>query len=1024
MTTRCDAEMWICDVQSTIVCKGSSGSSGTNTVVQQSSPPAQFLNAYTNLIKAGTAQAEQPLQQYSGSLVAGFNPDQNQAFSTVENAQGLAQPYINAGAEYAGLGAQAVYPQVQQFSPSAISEYQSPYTQQVVQSTEAQLDQQNQIQQQQLQGSAASQGALGGDREAVAASTLAGQQQLQEAPTIANLYNTGYTTAEGELNTQQNLQANTMESDAWRAANAGYELGGLGTESENSALTGASAELNTGATQQGLAQEQLNIPYEEFEAQQAYPYQNLSWLGGLTEGAGAGAGGTSSTSYPGASSLSQILGAGAAGVGLLGETGAFGSSGYLSDLLGGSSSAAGLATDLSSAGGITGLGSTGADIGLAGLDFGATALASALFAKGGRVPPFVGRRRNMSWDTRRRLDAGGNSGAPPAYQGSNPNTQNYYAELVKLPPEKLQQLSVQMPPSSAQGQMVRKALQAKQMMPNLGQQPQAGLAQAPQAPQAPGTGGLGAAPPQQAQGPMPGSTMLRRGGWAHRAAGGAGGVAASQPSAVTFTPSPSYGIPLPQVSQSMFAKPSWSSNGTGSPGSYNPLPQVGATSGLATAPSFPSFSTSLPPSVLAALKGGASSSTPATTAAPTTSGPATIYNPYNPNNPLQVGLSAGGRASGSRLKMADGGDPDDGIMGGVEPPPGNYPAGIATPPPYPPPLSSQKAPQRPMGLNASKTMPLPPEPPPQGPSLPAGGLASSQSPQAAAMLARPGGIAVNNPDDFTPGNPSPWTALATAGFGMMAGRSPQAGVNIGEGGLKGLQEYEKEKDMDARPTVDHSGETIRVYYPSEKKWLDTGLPTEDSLKTQADIDFRGAQEKHYEALETGQSERNAVDQTRADAQSQHENRMEEIATQTAGREGAAGEWANATGPDGKSRLYFFPKYGGTPKAGPDGISMAPKANEAPTFAQNLDMANQEYRRTTPPDTIETPDQANKRWGATAQKWGIPLGNGQRPAATAQSAPATDPVAAARAAIQRGADPAAVAARLKANGIDPSGLNAP
>ncbi|MDE2471491.1 MAG: hypothetical protein KGL35_22880, partial [Bradyrhizobium sp.] len=81
------------------MCGGSCGST-SNTVTQQNAPPAWVQNAYQGLVGAGQRLASQPLQQYSGPMVAGFAPQQQQAFSQIQNAQGVSLPYINAAAQY------------------------------------------------------------------------------------------------------------------------------------------------------------------------------------------------------------------------------------------------------------------------------------------------------------------------------------------------------------------------------------------------------------------------------------------------------------------------------------------------------------------------------------------------------------------------------------------------------------------------------------------------------------------------------------------------------------------------------------------------------------------------------------------------------------------------------------------------------------------------------------------------------------------------------------------------------------
>jgi hypothetical protein len=303
------------------------GSSGTNTVVQNSSPPPQVLNDYQNLINQGQAVSRLPLQQYQGPVIAGFNPTQQAAFSEVNQAQGSALPYINAAQSYLAAGAQPVMSQVQGFN--SLGEYENPYTQQVTQATENLLNNQNAQQFNQANAAAASAGAFGGDRQSVLEAQMAQQQQLAEAPTLANIQSQGFTGAEQELNAQQNLQLQGGEGSGWLAENAAGLESGLGTTAQNSLLSGASAELQTGGLEQQLQQEELGVPESYFAQQQAFPYAATNYLAGITEGAAPGEGGTSSTTYPGPSTLGQIAGLGMTGLGaygLMNNAGLFGSS--------------------------------------------------------------------------------------------------------------------------------------------------------------------------------------------------------------------------------------------------------------------------------------------------------------------------------------------------------------------------------------------------------------------------------------------------------------------------------------------------------------------------------------------------------------------------------------------------------------------------------------------------------------------------------------------------------------------------
>ena len=311
MTTKFTQITWICDIQNSIVCKGSGGGTTTNTVTS-SAPPAQVLQAYQTAMNGAQTASSAPLQQYTGSEIAGFTPDQLQAFQTTANTAGAYNPYLSTANQDIQAGTTPLWSGVQQFSPSAVNQYQSPYTQDVLQTTQAAENNQDAQQQQQVEGNAISSGAWGGDRSAVAQAQLAGQQDIANNATNAGIENTGYSTALGEFNTQQQSQLSANEANSYLNEQAGFGQSNLGTLATSLPLEQANAEANTGATEQNLGQEALNVPYEQFEQQQAYPFQTAQYFADLAEGIAPGEGqsGTSSTTAPAASTSSQLLGGG------------------------------------------------------------------------------------------------------------------------------------------------------------------------------------------------------------------------------------------------------------------------------------------------------------------------------------------------------------------------------------------------------------------------------------------------------------------------------------------------------------------------------------------------------------------------------------------------------------------------------------------------------------------------------------------------------------------------------------------
>lgn len=276
------------------------GSSGTNTVTQQSGPPPQVLANYQQVYNQAQNVAAQPYQPYTGSTVAGFTPMQQAAFNNIDTAANAAQPYQDAAGQYVTNAATTIDPS--NFG-GTVSQYESPYTAQVVNATEAEQANQNAQQQQQVAGNAVSAGAWGGDRSAVAQGITAGQQALAEAPVIANLENTGFQNA-----------TSAAESNAYLNSSAGAEMGALGQTEQAEGLQGANAQLQAGGLQQQLAQSELNVPYQAYQAAQAYPFQTTNWLEGMATGTGAASGTQGSTTSPGPSTASQIAGLGLTGL--------------------------------------------------------------------------------------------------------------------------------------------------------------------------------------------------------------------------------------------------------------------------------------------------------------------------------------------------------------------------------------------------------------------------------------------------------------------------------------------------------------------------------------------------------------------------------------------------------------------------------------------------------------------------------------------------------------------------------------
>lgn len=240
---------------------GSKGSQTSQTNQTSTYNPAG-LSYLTNALQQGQNAAQLGFN-IPQAPVAGFAPQQQQAFGQTGQFANAAQPYFGQAANYFN---QAATPNVGQFfnpfAGAVGSQLQNIFGQQASQNT-GQLTQ--------------AAGGIGADRIAVGQSELANQQGLAAGQVFANLFQPALGAAQNEQGIQQSIGQNF--------ANLGQNVQGAG-------LSGAQALLGTGGLQQQLSQAQLNSPYQLALAQAAFPYQQAQFNAGITGALAPAMGGT------------------------------------------------------------------------------------------------------------------------------------------------------------------------------------------------------------------------------------------------------------------------------------------------------------------------------------------------------------------------------------------------------------------------------------------------------------------------------------------------------------------------------------------------------------------------------------------------------------------------------------------------------------------------------------------------------------------------------------------------------------
>ena len=257
---------------------GASGGGGSKQTSSTTVDPAQMA-MYQDLYGRAKGIAQQPFVPYTGSRVAGFNPDQLRQFEATRGR-------FETGMQYDPLTglqglAQQGAPQIGQVGSllgADIGAYQSPYQQQVIDQSMADIQRQADIARGQSQSQAIGAGAFGGSRSALLESESQRPYIEQQARTAAGLRQSGFEqaqrAAESDIARQQQMAMFAPEFELRARQQQAGLLGGLGSIQEQ--RLGQLGQI--GLQQQRLQQGALDVPYAEFERALRYGPQQLGLL--------------------------------------------------------------------------------------------------------------------------------------------------------------------------------------------------------------------------------------------------------------------------------------------------------------------------------------------------------------------------------------------------------------------------------------------------------------------------------------------------------------------------------------------------------------------------------------------------------------------------------------------------------------------------------------------------------------------------------------------------------------------------
>ena len=294
--------------------------------------------------KALTGEGSQ--MPYADQQVAGLSDAQQQAITSAMQGVGSFQPYLQQGSQALGTGIEALgtglgtigsaIGQAGQanYTPTSYQQFMDPFTEDVIAATQADIARQGQMQQNQANAGAVGAGAFGGSRQGIQQAEIGRNVMDQQARTGSQLRSQGFAQAQNAAQqaAQQQLRQAQLTGQLGQTTGAlGTSIGQLGTATAGLGQLGqqmgvqdVNSLLGVGALSQGQTQKEFDVARSNTLAQQALPYQQVGFMSDIFRGVPSLQQTYSTTTSPGPSTTSQLLGLGIAGLGAAGSAGGLG----------------------------------------------------------------------------------------------------------------------------------------------------------------------------------------------------------------------------------------------------------------------------------------------------------------------------------------------------------------------------------------------------------------------------------------------------------------------------------------------------------------------------------------------------------------------------------------------------------------------------------------------------------------------------------------------------------------------------
>lgn len=285
----------------------------TQTTQTETVLPEWYTQYAKDVLSKATAATARPYTAYAAPRIAGFAPEQEQAFSGFKSSMGGYQPYLQQAETGLQRGTGSFT------APGVAQQYMNPYIQNVVAGIGSAAGRnlyENILPQ--INRTFVGGGTFGGSRSQQFMNRAIRDTQAAALSEQNKALASGYDTA-----------ANLYGAEAQRNLTAAPYMAALGSQAQEQRLRDLAGLEQIGAQRQQLGQRSADLAYQDFLEQREYPYQQVQRLAAIGGAPSAQGAGSVIQTQPGPSTAGQIGGILTSGIGLLGATGAFGKGGWL-----------------------------------------------------------------------------------------------------------------------------------------------------------------------------------------------------------------------------------------------------------------------------------------------------------------------------------------------------------------------------------------------------------------------------------------------------------------------------------------------------------------------------------------------------------------------------------------------------------------------------------------------------------------------------------------------------------------------